>query len=606
MLAPPMRLPPAPSAGLLRFLRHQSQRLFVADGSDYAKGHARSDDGILSVRRQRLAPVPLASRMGVNSSQCVRETVALQAGVIDLNALLPRSMRTRWRPTTTKMTLMKTLAPKTSSSPFSTSQPSRAFLWRRNDKRQRRQSVLNPSSSSSSPSSSSASWYDRFLDWSWRGHGDGDCGDGNLGRRISLLPGDLPDHGAGLDFASVMFNARRLQTAKAALEPRLRCTEVDENGEVILVDGEFKKTELIAKYGLLPRDLRKIDSSNLPHILVRPAAILLNLLHLKVLIKADRVLLFDVYGSKTSYPQSAFMYDLQARLQQKQTPGTAGGLPYEFRALEAVLLSVTSELEADFDTVREPILRILSELEADITRDKLRVLLVLSKKVSTFEQKAKLVRDAIDELLEADDDLAAMYLTEKKHDLFRGEDDHTEVEMLLESYHKICDEVAQEAGSLVSSIRNTEEIVRAILDANRNALMLLDLKFSIGTLGLAMGTFLAGLYGMNLENFIEETNWGFGAVTGVSFFFSLIVCWYGLVKLRKVQRVKMHGPSSAAGANGTGSGALTTADWANAFATLPPGVSSAGLANAPLDARSRERLRRLGMVREALMRKKYY
>lgn len=80
---------------------------------------------------------------------------------------------------------------------------------------------------------------------------------------------------------------------------------------------------------------------------------------------------------------------------------------------------------------------------------------------------------------------------------------------------------------------------RAILDANRNSLMLLDLKFSVGTLGLAMGTFLAGLYGMNLENFIEETNWGFGAVTAVSGICSLIVCWYGLVKLRKVQRVKM-------------------------------------------------------------------
>lgn len=71
--------------------------------------------------------------------------------------------------------------------------------------------------------------------------------------------------------------------------------------------------------------------------------------------------------------------------------------------------------------------------------------------------------------------------------------------------------------------------------------MLLDLKFSIGTLGLAMGTFLAGLYGMNLENFIEETNWGFAGVTTFSIFFSLLVCRYGLVKLRKVQRVKMHG-----------------------------------------------------------------
>lgn len=208
---------------------------------------------------------------------------------------------------------------------------------------------------------------------------------------------------------------------------------------------------------MLPRDLRKIDASNLPHILVRPQAILLNLLHLKVLIKHDRVLLFDVYGSKTSYPQSAFMYDLQGKLQQKQSPG-AGGLPYEFRALEAVLTSVTSELEAEFETVQAPVIRILSELEDDIDRDKLRILLVLSKKVSSFEQKAKLVRDAIEELLEADDDLSAMYLTEKTHDIYRPEDDHTEIEMLLEAYDRVCDEVAQEASNLVSSIRNTEEM----------------------------------------------------------------------------------------------------------------------------------------------------
>jgi magnesium transporter len=159
------------------------------------------------------------------------------------------------------------------------------------------------------------------------------------------------------------------------------------------------------------------------------------------------------------------MYDLQGRLQQKQTAG-ANSLPYEFRALEAVLMSVTTELEADFEAVRDPVIRILSELEDDIDREKLRILLVLSKRVSTFEQKAKLVRDAIEELLEADDDLADMYLTEKMHDLVRGEDDHTEVELLLESYTKICDEVAQEASNLVSSIRNTEEMYVPPCSAN--------------------------------------------------------------------------------------------------------------------------------------------
>lgn len=152
------------------------------------------------------------------------------------------------------------------------------------------------------------------------------------------------------------------------------------------------------------------------------------------------------------------MYDIEDKLRQKQNSPSAGGLPYEFRALESILISVISALEGEFEGVREPVVKVLRELEEDIDRDKLRHLLIYSKKLGTFEQKAKLVRDAIDELLEADDDLAAMYLTEKSHDLVRGEDDHTEVEMLLESYHKLCDEIVQESGNLVSNIRNTEEM----------------------------------------------------------------------------------------------------------------------------------------------------
>ncbi|RWA11963.1 hypothetical protein EKO27_g3150 [Xylaria grammica] len=452
---------PVPSARLLRFLRQQTESL-----NFFCPNHDLSS---LSVGQAR-------------KIQCLSryQQASLRAGILDFEAFIPaRSPR---------IVRAKRLAP-----------PNFALRCQHNLPARQ-------------PTPCKPAWQERLLGlWGFRTRRPGK----------PLEPNDLPeaDHEGG---NNSMFNTPRQLSKKAASEPRLRCTEVDENGNVILVDSEFKKSELIARFGLLPRDLRKIDSSNLPHILVRPTSILLNLLHLKVLIKHNRVLLFDVYGTKASYPQSAFMYDLQGKLQQK-TPATNGGLPYEFRALEAVLQSVTQELEADFEAVRDPVIRILGELEDDIDRHKLRVLLILSKRVSTFEQKAKLVRDAIDELLEADDDLIAMYLTEKTHDIHRQLDDHTEVEMLLESYYKLCDEIVQEAQNLVSSIRNTEEIIRAILDANRNSLMLLDLKFSVGTLGLAMGTFIAGLYGANLENFIEETNWGFGVVTGASIIMSLLM-----------------------------------------------------------------------------------
>ncbi|KAJ5194452.1 Mg2+ transporter protein CorA-like/Zinc transport protein ZntB [Penicillium cf. griseofulvum] len=347
-----------------------------------------------------------------------------------------------------------------------------------------------------------------------------------------------------------MFNIGRSLSAKASNELRIRCTEFDINGDVTLVNGEFRKQELIAKYGLLPRDLRKIDSSTLPHILVRPRAILINLLHLRVLIKADRVLVFDAYGSTDSYMQSLFIYDLEGKLRQRQSQGAAQpsqALPYEFRALEAVLISVTSGLEEEFNGVREPVVRVLRALEEDIDRDKLRHLLIYSKKLGTFEQKARLVRDAIDDLLEADDDLAAMYLSERSNGKEREEDDHQEVEMLLESYHKVCDEIVQASGNLVTNIRNTEEVVKAILDANRNSLMLMDLKFSIGTLGLATGTLFSALYGMNLKNFIEESDFGFGGVSMVCFALTGLVCVYGLSKLRKLQRVRMWGESGVGG-----------------------------------------------------------
>ena len=83
--------------------------------------------------------------------------------------------------------------------------------------------------------------------------------------------------------------------------------------------------------------------------------------------------------------------------------------------------------------------------------------------------------------------------------------------------------------------------MKAILDANRNSLMLLDLKFSIGTLGIGSGAFIAALYGMNLKNFIEESDYGFVTVSAWSFIFAAIVCSYGLTKLRKLQRVSMWG-----------------------------------------------------------------
>lgn len=51
---------------------------------------------------------------------------------------------------------------------------------------------------------------------------------------------------------------------------------------------------------------------------------------IRALIKSDRVVLFDLYGSQDSFQQSMFISDLQERL--KGNNNSAGfALPFEFR-----------------------------------------------------------------------------------------------------------------------------------------------------------------------------------------------------------------------------------------------------------------------------------
>lgn len=89
-----------------------------------------------------------------------------------------------------------------------------------------------------------------------------------------------------------------------------------------------------------------------------------------------------------------------------------------------------------------------------------------------------------------------MYLTEKSRGRQRDVDQHDEVELLLEAYVKQVDGIVQEADQLASNMRNTEEIVNIILDANRNSLMLLDLKvpYSLTPTGQALILISIGLY----------------------------------------------------------------------------------------------------------------
>jgi len=187
---------------------------------------------------------------------------------------------------------------------------------------------------------------------------------------------------------------------------------------------------------------------------------------------------------------------------------------------------------------------LLAELEDNIDHDRFKRLLHYSRRLAAFKNRASLVHEALEEVLGQDDDLAAMYLTDKKNGLTRKLDDHEELEVLLESFSKQVEEIVNEAENIESNVQSTQEIVELILDSNRNALLALDLKVSIGTMGIGTGALVAGLFGMNLQSHLEETPYAFIGMSVLSTVIALLVASVGLRRLQQIRKVGLSNTST--------------------------------------------------------------
>lgn len=191
-----------PSPGLLRFLRLQTESFAFISPLASSVGPALFRRASRPRCAAKTSPRTVARPM---TTACAEHGACLRASILDVESITARLQRKRKNAGPATMRFFST----TSARPDGyTDLPQQETLRR-------------------------PTWQERLLGAS-------------AGRGSKSLK--LDDLAAGEDHENnSMFNTRRTLTAKAALEPRLRCTEVDENGQVILVDGEFKKTELIAK-----------------------------------------------------------------------------------------------------------------------------------------------------------------------------------------------------------------------------------------------------------------------------------------------------------------------------------------------------------------------
>lgn len=364
------------------------------------------------------------------------------------------------------------------------------------------------------------------------------------------------------DYFNDVFVNNTLKHAKSLPDNEyVRCTVYDKNGDMVVHGKNIRKLEFMKTYDLAPRDLRKMVRSHIstgtpsgvfvefvPLLATRKNSILLNLLNIRAIIKCDSLVVFDNYSSlglgsrfNESHSHGVFLKEMSTRL--KASHPEANTLPYEFRALEGILVDVTTNLNTEMSVHKKVLSNILSSLDDSIERTKLRYLLIQSKKLGQFRQKAQLIKDLLDYLLNEDDELNAMYLTEILQGQQRHSFNHQEVELLLESYYATIDEIIQTVDNLISQIKTSEEIIRFVLDSNRNDLMLLGLRFSIGLLSMGLTMYIAALYGMNLENFIEEKDGGLELIVGVASVSMMILFIYCTRQIKSLQRFTLSSAS---------------------------------------------------------------
>lgn len=302
-------------------------------------------------------------------------------------------------------------------------------------------------------------------------------------------------------------------------EIALICNELDSTGQLHVTCGRFLKSALCQSHGLQPRDLRKLDGTlknQLPVILIRTSALLINLDYIKAIINHNAVTFFESVDQTERLKQHEFLVELQAKL-QGVNGNAVGQQPFEFMVLESMLQKLLNSQQEDFDKQATEIASLLSALERHVHWDRLKILLQCKKKTSLFLEQVQNVRDCLKELLESDMDMANMYLSHKARARQRPIAAHEEIELLLESYLKQAEELASRAELLAADIQATEDIVNIALVSQRNELLLLELKLGIGTFAVAMGGLFASILGMNLTNSFEASQQAFWFVfSGIS------------------------------------------------------------------------------------------
>ncbi|KAF4396332.1 hypothetical protein G4B88_019132 [Cannabis sativa] len=340
--------------------------------------------------------------------------------------------------------------------------------------------------------------------------------------------------------------------------------KIDVNGDTEIL--ELDKAFIMRHCSLPARDLRLLDPLFIypSTILGREKAIVISLEQIRCIITADEVILMNsLDGSVIQYKS-----ELSKRLQSNKQH--SDDQPFEFRALELALELTCMSLDAQAIELEMEIYPVLDELASSISTHNLERVRRLKGQLLALTQRVQKVHDEIEHLMDDDEDMAEMYLTEKKqrsegypvsdlgfqsgtfyeaktlsksapvspvgsiggvHKLQRAFSQLTsssrhgsfisssnsgenivQLEMLLEAYFVVIDHTLSKLSTLKEYIDDTEDLINIKLGNVQNQLIQFELLITAATFVATIFAAVTAVFGMNFEeatifNYPSAFNW---------------------------------------------------------------------------------------------------
>lgn len=257
------------------------------------------------------------------------------------------------------------------------------------------------------------------------------------------------------------------------------------------------------------------DNSNISILVIKKDSILIKLDYLRCILLYNKIIIFSNNNLKTNL----FLKVLDQNFKLHNKSSTI----FEFIVLEAILIHICQILEQNLSQISNQVNNFLKKISESCHNYKFSVNIQIELLKKEFQFKE--IKDLITELLQSDEDMTQMYLTRNlnNHNIhncpqindINQNNDHSELEVLLENYEKLVDELNDRLKRMIREIDISQKIANLGLATQRNDIALLNTKVSMMSSSLSIGSLIASLFGMNLKNNYEDNNLAFIIVCSI-------------------------------------------------------------------------------------------